>query len=74
MRLRIPGIVTLCCAAPVLAGAGQTAQTVEYPNSRLRALEVDEGTRPLVLLHGFASSPQEWMPFVATIRRPPATA
>lgn len=73
MQLRIPGLATLCSAFLFLTGAAQTAQTVDYPNSRLRALEVDEGARPLVLLHGFASSPQEWLPFVATIRRPPAT-
>ena len=68
MRLRLLGIATLCSAFLVLAGAAQTARTVEYPNSHLRALEVDEGPRPLVLLHGYASSPQQWLPFVATIR------
>ena len=69
----LPGIVPLCAVFLLVAAAGQTPQTIEYPKSHLRAVEVDEGDRPLVLLHGFASSPQEWLPFVATIRRPPAT-
>ena len=73
MRLRLPGIATLCSAFLFLAGAPQTPQTVDYPNSRLRAVEVDDGARPLVLLHGFTSSPQDWLPFVATIRRPTGT-
>jgi phospholipase/carboxylesterase len=73
MRLRLLGIITFCLAFLVLAGSAQTARTVEYPNSHLRALEVDEGPRPLVLLHGYASSPQQWLPFVATIRRSPDT-
>ncbi|HTV02280.1 MAG TPA: alpha/beta fold hydrolase [Luteitalea sp.] len=35
-----------------------------------RSIEVGTGARSLVLLHGFSSSPQEWMPFTATIRLP----
>lgn len=34
-------------------------------------LEVGTGSRPVVLLHGFSSSPEEWMPFTATMRLAP---
>ena len=73
MRLRLLGLATLCSAFLVFIGAAQPPRTVEYPNSHLRALEVDEGSRPFVLLHGYASSPQQWLPFVATIQRPSDT-
>lgn len=71
--MRLPGSAMLCCACLLLTAARQTPQTVDYPNSRLRAVEMDEGARTLVLLHGFASSPDDWLPLLATIRRPPGT-
>lgn len=71
MPSRLRGFAILGCASLLLAAARQTPQTVDYAGSRLRAVEVDEGTRPLVLLHGFSSSPQDWLPFVTVIRRPP---
>lgn len=72
MRLRLLGIACFSCLSMVLAGSGPPPRTVEYPEARLRALEVDEGARPLVLLHGYGSAPQQWLPFVGTIRRSPA--
>ena len=36
----------------------------------VEVLEVGTGTRPVVLLHGYSSSPEEWLPFTATIRLP----
>ncbi len=41
---------------------------VDNPASQLRTWEVGSGRRPLVLLHGYGSSPAEWLPFTATIR------
>ena len=73
MRFGSPGIATLCSAFMVLGAPAQAPKSVDYPNSRLRAVEVDDGARPIVLLHGFASSPQDWLPFVATIRRLPGS-
>jgi phospholipase/carboxylesterase len=73
MRSCLSGVAILCCVSLVLAGAAQAPQIVDYPNARLRAVELDAGDRPLVLLHGFASSPQDWLPLVGAIRRPPAT-
>jgi phospholipase/carboxylesterase len=73
MRLRYLGIAILGSAFLVLAGTAQSARTVEYSNSHLRTLEVDDGSRPLVLLHGYGASPEQWLPYVSTIRRSPDT-
>ncbi len=42
----------------------------EHPRSGLRARHVGTGQRPIVLLHGYSSSPDEWLPFTTTITLP----
>jgi phospholipase/carboxylesterase len=44
------------------------ATTVINRESGLHTPEVGSGHAPLVLLHGYGSSPQEWRPFTQTIR------
>lgn len=58
--LRAVGVVALA------AGVGAT--TVVNRESGIRTLEVGSGRAPLVLLHGYGSAPQEWLPFTQTIR------
>jgi phospholipase/carboxylesterase len=41
---------------------------VSNPRSRIRTWEVGTGSQSLILLHGFGSTPVEWLPFTATIR------
>jgi phospholipase/carboxylesterase len=38
------------------------------PSSKLDTWEVGPGPLPLILLHGYAASPQEWLPFSHTIQ------
>jgi phospholipase/carboxylesterase len=61
--------VTLCLALS-LAIAQPAVTIVENPASRLRTWEVGVGHRPLVLLHGYGSTAQHWLPFTETIRIP----
>jgi phospholipase/carboxylesterase len=53
-----------------LAIAQPAVTIVDNPSSGLRTWEVGAGHRPLVLLHGYASTPQHWLPFTETIRLP----
>src|SRR5690349_19326537 len=39
-------------------------------HAKIRTLEVGTGKVPVVLLHGYGSSPQEWLPFTKTIHLP----
>lgn len=50
------------------AGCGVSAPSSTVAG--IEVLEVGTGTQPVVLLHGYSSSPEEWLPFTATIRLP----
>lgn len=67
MRRLAHGVLLVLLLAPLLA-SGSTPRFVAHPGSRLRTLEVGEGRRALVLLHGFSSAPGEWLPFTTTVR------
>ena len=57
-------------AALVVAALGlrpAQATLVRNPSSHLDTWEVGAGKAPLILLHGYASTPQEWLPFSHTI-------
>jgi phospholipase/carboxylesterase len=64
--------------APVLAvvlavgaaGCGPTGLSIDRPRSNLRTIEAGSGRLPFVLIHGYGSSPEEWLPFTVTIRLP----
>jgi phospholipase/carboxylesterase len=60
------GILTLCLALS-LAIAHPVIQ-IDNPKSELRTWEVGAGALPIVLLHGYGSTPQHWLPFANTIR------
>jgi phospholipase/carboxylesterase len=49
------------------AGLGCDAGPVFNPASGLRTFEAGDGSRAFVLLHGYGSSPHEWLPFTSTI-------
>jgi phospholipase/carboxylesterase len=63
----LPAIVVAVLAA-WLAHATTPAVFVSNPASHLRTWEVGDGRQALVLLHGFGSSPIEWLPYTSTIR------
>src|SRR5690349_234460 len=44
-----------------------TAVIVQNPASQISTWEVATGRTPVILMHGYASSPQEWLPFSKTI-------
>jgi phospholipase/carboxylesterase len=43
---------------------------IRNPRSRLLTWEVGDAKLPVVLLHGYGSQPQDWFPFVTTIKLP----
>jgi phospholipase/carboxylesterase len=51
-----------------MVGCGRAVEPESH--SAIRTHEVGTGARPFVLLHGFSSSPDDWMPFTATIQLP----
>jgi phospholipase/carboxylesterase len=62
------------CWLPLLllfAISGCSSPTSSLVGTDIQVIEVGDGPRPVVLLHGFSSSPEEWLPFTATIRLPP---
>jgi phospholipase/carboxylesterase len=66
--MRTFGIASLVCVLTALVLAPAQVVPLDNPGARLRTWEVGEGTRPLVLLHGYASAPQEWLQFVGTLQ------
>jgi len=67
--LRRPGLASLLIAA-LAAGCGAFGGdhgVVRNDVSGLETWEVGSGSRAMVLLHGYGSSPQEWLPFTSTI-------
>ena len=57
-------------AAALVLQAAPAPRIVDHPGSRLRTWEVGDGGLPFVLLHGYGSTPQDWLPFTATIALP----
>jgi phospholipase/carboxylesterase len=54
----------------VIGGAETAPRIVTNPKSGLRTWEVGSGSVPCLLLHGYASSPRDWLPFTATVHLP----
>ena len=54
-------------SAPIALALSQTSVVVNR-DSGIRTWEEGAGRIPLLLLHGYASSPQDWLPFTQTIR------
>lgn len=67
MPLRSFGVASVLCSLVVIGAPAQAPVPLDNPASGLRTWEVGDGTRPLVLLHGYASAPQQWLQFVASI-------
>jgi phospholipase/carboxylesterase len=51
-------------------GCGPTGLGIDRPRSNLRTIEAGSGRLPFVLLHGYGSSAEEWLPFTVTIQLP----
>jgi phospholipase/carboxylesterase len=68
-RRRWTFALALAAALAVAALGLRPAQAtlVRNPSSHLNTWEVGTGKLPLILLHGYASTPQEWLPFSHTI-------
>jgi phospholipase/carboxylesterase len=80
-RVLFGAACSLACCVAIVAGAGRvssgdrssadrssTVAVMPNPASGVRTWEVGEGQRLFVLLHGYAASPEDWLPFVDTIR------
>lgn len=61
------GWVAAVLSVPTLAFAMDFSTIVQNPKSALRTWEVRHGGRAFVLLHGYGSAPQQWLPFAETI-------
>ena len=69
LLLLLPVLLTLALVDQPLEAAVVAAK-VANPRSGLRTWEVGNTRLPVLLLHGYGSSPQDWFPFVATIKLP----
>lgn len=57
----LAGLLTLGLTLPTL-------RVIDNPRSGLQTWEVGDGVRPMVLLHGYGSRPERWLPFGVTIQ------
>jgi phospholipase/carboxylesterase len=69
-RLGAAGPAIGAALAITAAACGPQAQIVESGASQLRTIEAGEGPLPFVLIHGYGSSAEEWLPFTRTIDLP----
>jgi len=53
-----------------LTGCRPASTSAAHARSGLRTIEAGTGTLPFVLIHGYGSSAEEWIPFTDTIRLP----
>jgi phospholipase/carboxylesterase len=69
-RLGVVGVVAAVILIVVasLASSGAGVAIVQNPIARIRTWEAGDGRSPLVLLHGYGSSPEEFLPFTRTIQ------
>jgi phospholipase/carboxylesterase len=67
MRRRAALVAAL---ALVAIACGPTGLSIDRPRSNLRTIEAGSGGLPFVLLHGYGSSAEEWLPFTVTIQLP----
>jgi phospholipase/carboxylesterase len=66
-QLALPLAVAIAIAA---GGCGRPTASVTHEAADLRTIEAGTGSLPFVLLHGYGSSAQEWIPFTYTIALP----
>jgi phospholipase/carboxylesterase len=72
------GLTAAVLAIVLHRGTGPTApaeaavpiNAVSNPRSGLRTWEIGKTQLPVLLLHGYGSSPRDWFPFTATIKLP----
>jgi phospholipase/carboxylesterase len=67
---RLAGWILVTVGVTALAGCRPGPAAVAHPGSALRTIEVGTGPLPFVLLHGYGSSADEWLPFTYTIELP----
>jgi phospholipase/carboxylesterase len=66
-RFAIPLPLALALA---VAACGPAPASVTHLGSGLRTIEAGDGRLPFVLIHGYGSSAEEWLPFTHTIALP----
>jgi phospholipase/carboxylesterase len=74
LRLRRPRAAILLgvglAIMAALLGCGLPVTSLDHGRSGLRTIEAGSGAVPFVLIHGYGSTPAEWIPFTYTIRLP----
>src|SRR5262245_30535634 len=63
-------LFSIILAICIKSSLANDPQFVEYPQSSVRTLQVGSGKDPVLLLHGYGSRPEEWLPFTKTIQIP----
>jgi phospholipase/carboxylesterase len=67
----LPTLLTAALATVLaIGGCRPTSTSIPHDGSGLRTIEAGTGTLPFVLIHGYGSSADEWIPFTYTIRLP----
>jgi phospholipase/carboxylesterase len=68
-RSAVPLALALALAIAI-AGCGPRTSAISHDASGLRTIEAGTGPLPFVLIHGYGSSAEEWIPFTHTIALP----
>jgi phospholipase/carboxylesterase len=63
-------LVAVLLGVVAIAWADTDSRIVTNAKSGLRTWEAGSGSIPFLLLHGYASSPRDWLPFTATVHLP----
>lgn len=63
-------LVAVLFGFAAIAWADTDPRLVTNAKSGLRTWEVGSGSNPFLLLHGYSSSPRDWLPFTATVHLP----
>lgn len=65
-----PAAILLAGVALAVAGCRPPSTSIAHARSGLRTIESGTGPLPFVMIHGYGSSAEEWIPFTYTIRLP----
>jgi phospholipase/carboxylesterase len=69
-RVRSLTVAALLASALTAAACRAAPTSTAHPASGLRTLDAGTGSLPFVLIHGYGSSADEWLPFTDTIDLP----
>jgi phospholipase/carboxylesterase len=69
-RFRAVALAVSLASLFAIAACRPAPMSAVHPASGLRTIESGDGALPFVLIHGYGSSPEEWVPFTYTIDLP----